>query len=487
MAKKNDIEIIKKRLSNITGALGLVGSGASCDEYNDLDFLFIVPDVRETILLIREVFSNCDTFLIDDAIKINNLCSCEISIAIYSLVKAEKIIENFVTGKKVPCEHRTWATGYWVSEGFIGDLSQINIIKDNNNFLENSKNTLKKYSIYGRNKIISDSIEEIEIKQSYLNNKPNLSEFEHSLFSNDIVLAIIRAVCAYEYKYLRSFKRIDELIESLPKEYTEYINKYLKTKNIELLDMIIQKLKNGANNKIYLGTWQFSGDFKQFTDEEMINLIKYAKSNGINLFDTALVYGKGKVEKLLSKTTDENDVILTKIPSKIKPNSNCILPLNEYYDYKYIVNCLNTSLQNLKRDYVDILLLHNWASEWNDDENLLSWLVELKTIGLTKKIGISLPNGYNDILPNIVLENIDVIEAPYNVENKWIIDHLDTYKKHNIEIILRSLFMQGKMLCNTKEENYESIIENAKSLKTSLVIGMTTEEQIDKNLRVLKR
>ena len=114
------------------------------------------------------------------------------------------------------------------------------------------------------------------------------------------------------------------------------------------------------------------------------------KKIGITKFDTALVYGNGKVEKLLSKVIDESDTILTKIPARIKPVSGRNMPLINYYDEDYINCCIEKSLYNLNRKKIEIVLLHNWTEEWNNKPILLDWLITLKNRKIVKKIGISL-------------------------------------------------------------------------------------------------
>lgn len=102
---------------------------------------------------------------------------------------------------------------------------------------------------------------------------------------------------------------------------------------------------------------------------------------------------------------------------------------------------------------------------------------------MVKKIGISLPNDFNNIISSDILKFIDVIEVPYNKDNQWIIDSISEYKKNNVEIILRSLFLQGR----EDKSLYYTILEQALNLETSLVIGMTAKEQIDENTSIIKR
>ena len=247
-------------------------------------------------------------------------------------------------------------------------------------------------------------------------------------------------------------------------------------------DLVVINEKLDGVNRLYMGTWQFNGQFKTLTENEIISLLNYAKSKGITRYDTALAYGK--TEEYISKSNCRDDIILTKIPAKTKPKQDEICNINDYYTKEYIYECLTKSLKNLDRNFVDILLLHNWHDSWNQNPEVIEWLLELKEKQLVKRIGISLPNNYQKRLNDNVLYDIDVIEAPYNIENKWIEKDIEYYKKHNIEIILRSLFLQGKML--GEANNYEEYIQNAKKFNTSLVIGMTTIDQIEKNINCVR-
>lgn len=483
-----EIEQLKEKILKFIDnfSLAQVGSSIKNDNFYDIDLLFVVDDKVNGLFRLSECFADYNISISDDAFKILNLYQHEISVAVYSFIEIEQIVYNYITGKKVVCEHRSWAIGYWICEGFIYDLQNCKILYDSNDRLETIKRNLMGKSLYGEKKILLDCLEEIEIKQQLLLKQQNI--IQNCLLKNDIVLAMIRScyvLCDY---HLKSFKNMSKIVENLPSKYKNIITEYIGNGD----DIFLQNIKNEILNRIdfttnlYLGTWQFSGDFKQFSDEQIIKLISYAKELGIKQFDTALVYGGGKVEKLLSKVIDDSDKIVTKIPAKVKPKVGFISDLKEYYDFEYIKKCLNTSLSNLKRKKIDILLLHNWVKEWNNSTDLIDWLTSLKQFGYVDKVGISLPNGYGECLPDYILKKIDVIEAPYNPNNLWIVKDIDKYKENNVEIILRSLFMQGQLLKDDVQK-YSSILNKAKLFGTSLVIGMTTESQMNNNIRVLKR
>lgn len=481
----NKLKEIFKNFNN-NFSLAQVGSSLKNDVYNDFDLIFITDKRNEGLNFLLNIFTDYNILINDDALKIYNFCDIEISIAIYTYMQIDNIVKNYISGEKVLCEHRSWALGYWIGEGFINDVRKCKIIYDNNNKLKNIKESLSKELIYSNQKILNDCKAEIKIKRSLLC-KCNKDTLEYSLLKNDIILAMIRSSYILSGKILNSFNNMNNVISNIPLRYRKIINKYKEDSD----DTCILKMLNEINmrimrkNSLYLGTWQFDGNFNNLSDDEIVNLIKYAKNIGITKFDTALVYGNGKVEKLLSKVIDESDTILTKIPARIKPTNGINMPLKNYYDEDYINCCIEKSLYNLERKKIEIVLLHNWIEEWNNKPVLLDWLIALKKRKIVKKIGISLPNGYQGQLPKIVLNKIDVIEAPLNPDNQWILNSLNTYKENNIEVILRSLFMQGKLL-NEDKDIYIDIIRKTNLLNTSMVIGMTTKEQMNMNINIIQ-
>ena len=238
-------------------------------------------------------------------------------------------------------------------------------------------------------------------------------------------------------------------------------------------------------NRLFYGTWELDGTLKKIDESKAEDLIKYAKKLGINKFDTALAYGNGKVEKILSRTTTDGDIILTKVPAVTKPKLDSTNSL-EYYPCGYVVEKVNESRKNLSRSVIDIVLLHNWSLSWGSEEPCLDELLDLKRKEQIKYIGISLPNNYNNRLSEQIVEKIDYVEAPFNIENNWIINDLNFYREHNVKVILRSIFLQGKTI-KDGSVNVEETIKRIAKYDTYIAIGMTEERQIAENINVLEK
>lgn len=238
-------------------------------------------------------------------------------------------------------------------------------------------------------------------------------------------------------------------------------------------------------DRLYFGTWQLGGQFKNLSPAYIESLLLFAISSGIRRFDTAAVYGGGKVEEMLGACLPKDVVIVTKIPAASKPNLEAPEPIQRFYSQDGIHRSVYGSLERLRRSSIDAILLHNWLPMWSRDAVvILECLNGLKDEGVVKRVGISLPDNFSCPVAEAVLPHVDVIEAPFNTEQDWVLQQLPYLRDLKKEILLRSLFKQGKLL--SSPHSAKMIAQNAFALGTSVVIGMTTEEQITRNINYLK-
>lgn len=238
-------------------------------------------------------------------------------------------------------------------------------------------------------------------------------------------------------------------------------------------------------NRLYFGTWQLGGQFKQLSRPQIETLLNFALQSGIRRFDTAAVYGDGKVEKILGACLPPEAVVITKIPAASKPALGSLSSIRDFYTPTLIRRSIEESLKRLRRDSINVILLHNWHPAWSSDVvEVMAVFDDLKKDGLVNRVGVSLPNGFNMHIDDTVLPYLDVIEAPFNPQERWILDQLPDLLGLKKEVLLRSLFRQGTLL----KDGYaaKEILRETLALNTSMVIGMTTEEQITENISYLK-
>lgn len=103
---------------------------------------------------------------------------------------------------------------------------------------------------------------------------------------------------------------------------------------------------------------------------------------------------------------------------------------------------------------------------------------------MVRQVGVSLPNGFHAHIDDAILSHLDVIEVPFNPLERWLLRQLPRLLQLKKEILLRSLFCQGRLL--KEGYNAKELLREALALNTSVVIGMTTEEQITENIRYLE-
>jgi aryl-alcohol dehydrogenase-like predicted oxidoreductase len=198
--------------------------------------------------------------------------------------------------------------------------------------------------------------------------------------------------------------------------------------------------------KLGLGTVQFGLDYGisnhhgKTSLSEATNILQVAKSSGIDLLDTASLYGDS--EAVIGKTMHgQNFQVVTKTP-QFK------LPQIKKEHATQLKQAFNNSTDKLHVDSVYGLLMHQAEDLLADGgEYLMEALIEIKETGGTQKIGVSV---YNQEQIERVLNRyqVDLIQLPLNVFDQSLAINgcLKELKKNNVEIHVRSIFLQGLLL-----------------------------------------
>ncbi|MCR5077699.1 MAG: aldo/keto reductase [Prevotella sp.] len=137
---------------------------------------------------------------------------------------------------------------------------------------------------------------------------------------------------------------------------------------------------------IALGTWAwgagaFGGDsvFGNKTDEETLHpVFETAMKAGLNLWDTATVYGMGESERILGtfvKELKREDILVS---TKFTPQ------IAEMYENS-VEKMAEASMKRMGLDYIDIYWIHNPM----DVERWTPGLIPLLKSGKVKRIGVS--------------------------------------------------------------------------------------------------
>lgn len=134
---------------------------------------------------------------------------------------------------------------------------------------------------------------------------------------------------------------------------------------------------------IGLGTNQFGGKVDL---ENTKNIISAALEAGINFFDTADIYQKGRSEEFIGqalKGRRNEAIIATKVRHKMgeKPN-------DKGASRQHILEGVHASLSRLETDYIDLYQIHTWDDETPIEETMRT-LEDLLRSGKVRYIGAS--------------------------------------------------------------------------------------------------
>ncbi|KTC87790.1 MULTISPECIES: aldo/keto reductase [Legionella] len=174
----------------------------------------------------------------------------------------------------------------------------------------------------------------------------------------------------------------------------------------------ISHLKKAS--RVCLGTWAIGGWMWGGTEEsEAIKTIHKAFELGINMVDTAPVYGFGRSEEIVGKAIKqkghrENIILATKVgldwtSGKITRNSSASRIKQEIKD----------SLKRLQTDYIDIYQIH-WPDQSVSFEETANALNSLLEAGTIRAIGLS-NFSINQMEEFLKFAPIHTIQPPYNL------------------------------------------------------------------------
>ena len=176
---------------------------------------------------------------------------------------------------------------------------------------------------------------------------------------------------------------------------------------------------NLVSSRIALGTWAIGGWMWGGTDEkESIRTIHAALDQGINLIDTAPIYGYGRSEEIVGEALHqcgrrESVILATKVGidwtnGKIERNSARQRILGELED----------SLRRLQTDYIDIYQVH-WPDPLVPVEETALTLGELYEQGKIRAIGVS---NYSpeEMARFEAVSPLHTIQPPYNLFEREI-------------------------------------------------------------------
>ncbi len=190
-----------------------------------------------------------------------------------------------------------------------------------------------------------------------------------------------------------------------------------------MLDYIEIQGTHIISSRIALGTWAMGGwMWGGSEDKESIRTIHAALDHGINLIDTAPIYGYGRSEEIVGEALRQGGrrdsvILATKVGldwtnGKVERNSTRQRILHEFED----------SLRRLQTDYIDIYQVH-WPDPLVPIEETAATLRELYEQGRIRAIGVS---NYSpaEMARFSAVAPLHTIQPPYNLFEREIEDEI---------------------------------------------------------------
>jgi aryl-alcohol dehydrogenase-like predicted oxidoreductase len=200
---------------------------------------------------------------------------------------------------------------------------------------------------------------------------------------------------------------------------------------------------NLVSSRIAQGTWAIGGWMWGGTDEkESIRTIHGALDQGINLIDTAPIYGQGRSEEIVGEALRQHGsreavILATKVgidwtTGRIERNSTRQRILQEFED----------SLRRLQTDYIDIYQVH-WPDPLVPIEETAATLHTLYEQGKIRAIGVS---NYSpeEMARFEAVAPLHTIQPPYNLFEREIErDVLPYALGHNLTTLTYGALCRG--------------------------------------------
>ncbi|HDA7124674.1 TPA: aldo/keto reductase [Staphylococcus aureus] len=193
-------------------------------------------------------------------------------------------------------------------------------------------------------------------------------------------------------------------------------------------------------------------------EEQGKDVVRQAINHGINLLDTAYIYGPERSEELVGEVVKEYPREQIKIATKGSHEFDENQEVHQNNQPEYLKQQVENSLKRLQTDYIDLYYIH-FPDDNTPKDQAVAALQELKEQGKIKAIGVS-----NFTLDQLKEANkdgyVDVVQLEYNLlhrENEavlqYCVDHLITFIPY---FPLASGILAGKYDENTKFSDHRT-------------------------------
>ena len=195
--------------------------------------------------------------------------------------------------------------------------------------------------------------------------------------------------------------------------------------------------------KLALGTAQFGLNYGIANTQGKTShgnakkIIKYCRSTGIHILDTAISYGES--EQCLGSIGVQDFNIVTKLPH---------LPDTISDIENWMMKEVSASISRLNIKSLYGLMLHRPDQLFGrHGAAIVASLKRLKDMGVIQKVGVSVysPDEFKDLF---LMHDFDLVQCPFNLIDRRLVSSgwLKKLKNSGVEVHVRSTFLQGLLL-----------------------------------------
>jgi aryl-alcohol dehydrogenase-like predicted oxidoreductase len=235
---------------------------------------------------------------------------------------------------------------------------------------------------------------------------------------------------------------------------------------------------------IGFGCWEMGGSYGHVDDTDIVNAIHKALDLGINCYDTAQGYGMGRSEKLLAKGLgDRRKDVIVVTKWGIGYNDT----LSDRNRDSRAARCklsIETSLQHLDTDYVDVYLIH-WPDRRIPFDEPMRAMEDIVKEGKARFVGVS--NFQSNELEACMAERrVDVGQYGYHMfDRRMEVDVLPTHEKHGIGFMGYGSLAHG-LLAGAFDTSTTFEESDWRSRGGLFNMPLFTDENFPRNLRVVE-
>jgi aryl-alcohol dehydrogenase-like predicted oxidoreductase len=175
-------------------------------------------------------------------------------------------------------------------------------------------------------------------------------------------------------------------------------------------------------------------------------VIKAALDSGINFFDTGRSYARGNNEIMLGKVFEgirDEVIIQSKVPVEGQDRFDSAESIKE--TIKSMELSVHESLEALKTDYIDIMLLHGMSKpEITYHEEVMRFMEKIRKEGKVKAIGFSSHGNMTELIrKNNEILFYDVVMCPFNHKGSFVHSITKMYSEWDQPALIEQLTVAG--------------------------------------------